>query len=70
MIAGILLATVFSTIAVQETNDLKKNMAALELYLKDQEEHRALCPQTAWVQPSIEVYKSRLVSQLPKGCKK
>ncbi len=70
MIAELLLAAVFSTGAVQETDGLKRNMVALEIYLKDQEEHKALCPHLAWVQPDIEVYKQQLVSQLPKECKK
>ena len=70
MIVEILFAAYFSTISVQETSDLKKNMAALEIYLKDQEEHKALCPDIKWVQPDIEIYKKSLVSQLPAGCKK
>ncbi len=70
MIVEFLFAAVFSTAAVQETNDLKRNMAALEIYLKDQEEHKVLCPRIVWVQPDIEVYKRQLVSQLPKECKK
>lgn len=70
MIIEILFAAYFSTVSVQETSDLKKNMAALEIYLKDQEEHKALCPEIKWVQPDIKIYKKNLVSQLPAGCKK
>lgn len=65
-----LLATVFSTAAVQETNNLKRDMVALELYLKDQEEYITYCPQIPWAQPSIEIYKKQLTSQLPENCKK
>ncbi len=70
MITELLFAAVFSTVAAQETGDLKRNMAALEIYLKDQEDHKTLCPEIVWVQPDIEVYKKKLVSQLPEGCKK
>ena len=38
MITEILFAAIFSTAAVQETGDLKRDMAALEMFLKDQVE--------------------------------
>lgn len=70
MIAELLFAAVFSTVAAQETDDLKRNMVALEIYLKDQEDHKILCPEIVWVQPDIEVYKKELLSQLPEACTK
>jgi hypothetical protein len=69
MIAEILFAAVFSVASVQDTNNMKRDVTALELFLKDQEEYRIYCPQIKWSQPNIEVYKKSLVSQLPKGCK-
>ncbi len=70
MITEIFFAAMFSTAAVQETDDLKRNMAALELFLKDQEDYRQHCPDIKWTQPDIKIYKKELVSQLPAGCKK
>jgi len=70
MITEFFFAAIFSTAAVQETDDLKRNMAALELFLKDQEDHKQHCPNIKWTQPDIEVYKKELASQLPTGCKK
>ena len=70
MITEILFAAYFGTVAVQETDNLKRNMAALELFLKDQEDYKNHCPQIKWIQPDIEVYKQHLVSHLPAGCKK
>ena len=70
MITGLFLSAIFSATAVQETDDLKRNMAALELYLKDQEEHKEYCPNIKWTQPDIKIYKQSLASHLPTGCKK
>lgn len=70
MITEIFFVAIFSTAAVQETDSLKRNMAALELFLKDQEDHNQYCPQIKWIQPDIDVYKKKLMSQLPEGCKK
>ena len=70
MITEILFAAIFSTAAVQETGDLKRDMAALEMFLKDQESHKKYCPSVIWVQPDIEVYKRNPVSHLPIECKK
>jgi hypothetical protein len=70
MISEILFVAIFSTAAVQETDNLKRNMVALELFLRDQEDHKNYCPEIKWQQPNIEVYKKVLASQLPEGCKK
>ncbi len=53
----------------QETDDLKRDMIALELYLQDQKDHKEYCPGTIWKQPHMDVYKKKLKSQLPEGCK-
>tara|TARA_R110000824_G_scaffold88189_4_gene216909 strand:+ start:4867 stop:5073 length:207 start_codon:yes stop_codon:yes gene_type:complete len=63
----------FSALAVAGEpvcDDLKKNMVALEIFLQDQEDHANECPKLKWNQPDIEVYKKKLVSQLPAECKR
>ena len=67
---GLLFLALLSTPAAQETDDLKRDMKALELYLQDQEDHKEHCPTLKWDQPDISVYKEKLESQLPEGCKK
>ena len=52
------------------SDDLKRDMTALELFLQDQKDHKEQCPNIAWDQPKIEVYKEKLKSQLPEECKK
>ena len=49
-------------------DDLKRDTKALELYLQDKEDKQKHCPK--WTQPSIDVYKKTLKSQLPQSCKK
>ena len=56
------------TFAAPECDDLKRDMVALELFLKDKEDHKEHCPKLKWIQPDIEVYKETLKSQLPEGC--
>jgi len=56
--------------AAPECDDLKRDMKALEIFLQDQEDHKEYCPKTKWEQPEISVYKEKLKSQLPEGCKK
>jgi hypothetical protein len=53
-----------------ECDELKRDMVALELFLKDQDDKDEHCPKLKWKQPSIDVYKETLKSQLPKSCKK
>ena len=55
--------------AAQDSDDLKRDMIALELYLQDQKDHKEYCPTVQWEQPVISVYKETLKSQLPEGCK-
>ena len=64
-----LLLLSFAT-AAPECDDLKRDMKALEIFLQDQEDHKEYCPKIKWEQPSIEVYKEKLESQLPEDCKK
>ena len=66
---GLLFLALLSTPAAQETDDLKRDMKALELYLQDQEDHKNYCPSVKWEQPEIDIYKKELESQLPEGCK-
>ena len=58
------------TFAAPECDDLKRDMMALELFLKDKEDKKEHCPQLKWEQPDISVYKETLKSQLPANCKK
>lgn len=57
-------------VTAQETDNLKRDMHALELFLQDKKDHKEYCPNTRWTQPDIKVYKKELKSQLPSGCKK
>ena len=56
--------------AAAECEELKRDMKALELFLKDQDDHEEYCPKLKWEQPDIAVYKKELLSQLPAECKK
>ena len=58
------------TFAAPECDDLKRDMIALELFLKDKEDKKEYCPNLKWEQPDISVYKKELKSQLPEECKK
>jgi len=55
--------------AAQDCDELKRDMMALELFLQDKKDHKEECPSIEWVQPPIAVYKEKLESQLPEGCK-
>jgi len=57
-------------VAADPAGDLCDKVKALELFLQDQEDHKEYCPDLEWDQPSIEVYREKLKSQLPKECKK
>ena len=69
MSAGMFLL-LFSSAVADPADDLKRDMKALELFLQDQDDHKEHCPKLKWEQPGIEVYKEKLVSQLPEECKK
>ena len=69
MTSAFLLFSLIAPSYGQETDELKRDMIALELYLQDQKDHKEHCPSVTWEQPDIEVYKEKLKSQLPEGCK-
>ena len=60
----------FNAAIAEPTDDLKRDMQALELFLQDKEDHKEYCPKLKWDQPDIKVYKKTLKSQLPTECKK
>ena len=57
-------------LATPKTDELKKDMRALEFFLQDKEDKKKHCPKLKWKQPAIEVYKKKPKSYLPKNCKK
>ena len=70
LILGISMAEVcISSVSAQPSDELVRDMKALELFLKDQEDHELYCPRLSWAQPDIKVYKEKLESQLPESCK-
>ena len=70
LILGISMAEVcISSVSAQPSDQLVRDMKALELFLKDQEDHELYCPRLSWEQPSIKIYKEKLESQLPESCK-
>ena len=70
MIATGLFLLAMGSASAEPTDDLKRDMQALELFLQDQKDHKDHCSNLKWDQPKIEVYKKELKSQLPEGCKK
>ena len=68
--AAVMSLMLVAPVAAQDTDDLKRDMYALELFLQDKKDHKEYCPKTKWDQPDIKVYKKELKSQLPVGCKK
>tara|TARA_B100000886_G_scaffold147766_1_gene100446 strand:- start:391 stop:609 length:219 start_codon:yes stop_codon:yes gene_type:complete len=69
MNAGLFLLMFTSPLSAEPTDDLKRDMKALELFLQDQEDKKKYCPKLQWTQPDISVYKKTLKSQLPENCK-
>ena len=70
MISTGLLIAALGTASADPSDDLKRDMKALELFLQDQEDYKNHCPKIKWAQPDISVYKKNLKSHLPEGCKK
>ena len=68
--SALLFLTLLNSPLDEPIDDLKRDTKALELYLQDKEDKKKHCPKWKWEQPSIEVYKKTLKSQLPQGCKK
>ena len=68
-----LITTVVTTpkapVSNNELTEIEIAAKALEIYLQDKKDHKKYCPSKKWTQPSLEVYKEKLKSQLPKGCK-
>ena len=52
-----------------DLTELEISAKALELYLQDKKDHDKYCPFRTWEQPSLDIYKKFLESQLPEGCK-
>ena len=65
-----LFLLMFNSAIADPADDLKRDMKALELYLQDKEDYKEHCPNMKWEQPNIDIYKEKLKSQLPDGCKK
>ena len=69
MMTSLLFLSMLSPVYGQSTDDLKRDMQALEIFLQDKKDHETHCPDIEWEQPDIKVYKKELESQLPKECK-
>ena len=67
--AGISVAQQQQTPPTEQTQELKQEIDALFIFLKDQEDHKLICPDLEWEQPDISVYKEEKKSQLPPECK-
>lgn len=57
-------------VSADPSGDLCDKMTALELFLQDQEDYKEFCPELEWKQPTIDIYREKLKSQLPEECKK
>ena len=53
-----------------DLDDVKNDIAALEFFLQDKEDHEEVCPKLEWEQPEFKKYKEEPKSYLPKECKK
>lgn len=51
------------------TEQLMVDMKSMELFLLDKTQYQEHCAGIKWEQPTIDVYKEKLVSQLPEECK-
>ena len=69
-IAAVLMISNPGPTVSQETDELRRNMKALELFLQDKNDHQKYCPGLRWSQPDIKVYKRTLASHLPPECKR
>ena len=58
------------SVAEEPTDEMKRDIIALELFLQDEVDHKKFCPEVCWEQPKLSVYKEKLKSQLPEDCKK
>ena len=55
---------------IQDMDDVKNDMCALEYFLQDKKDHEEFCPKLKWEQPKIKKYKEDPKSYLPEECKK
>ena len=53
---------------MQQVQDMRCSVAALELFLEDKANHAEHCPELEWVQPAFEDYKAEPSSKLPPVC--
>jgi len=68
ILSAFLLAWV-APVTADEISEMERDTIALEFYLQDKKDHEEYCPSLSWAQPSLEVYKEKLTSQLPEECK-
>ena len=68
ILSAFLLAWV-APVTADEISEMERDTIALELYLQDKKDHEEYCHSLSWTQPSLEVYKEKLTSQLPEECK-
>ena len=66
----ILFLALSMSVAEEPTDEMKRDIIALELFLQDETDHKKFCPEICWDQPKLDVYKEKLKSQLPEDCKK
>tara|TARA_R100000995_G_C3455446_1_gene110327 strand:- start:259 stop:465 length:207 start_codon:yes stop_codon:yes gene_type:complete len=65
----ILFLALALSMAEEPTDEMKRDIMALELFLQDKVDHEKICPKVCWEQPELDVYKEKLKSQLPEECK-
>ena len=68
ILSAFLLAWV-APVTADEISEMERDTIALEFYLQDKKDHEEYCPSLSWTQPSLEIYKEKLTSQLPEECK-
>ena len=68
ILSAFLLAWV-APVTANEISEMERDALALEFYLQDKKDHEEYCPSLSWTQPSLEIYKEKLTSQLPEECK-
>jgi len=70
-VRALVLSAFLTSVALtaQDLSELERDAKALEIYLQDKKDHEEHCPALKWEQPSLDIYKKELASQLPDGCK-
>ena len=54
---------------MNDMDDVKNDMCALEFFLQDKKDKEEHCPKLKWEQPKLEEYKKEPKSYLPEECK-